>query len=155
MCHLKKSKRGGGNPPFLLFVFKSSSAPLNIHQCSKRLTNQIGFWAHVVERDSDFLSHAHQSLTNITRWLMLAPGFGIKHLPLMLLRVWVCLCCVVMWLGSRRNSCSETETLALGAVFQRWFTIPWLCSLLTSSLLHYHHPGSGVFFLWKSNNKDM
>lgn len=61
--------------PLVLSELKSAPAPLRIHQYSKTLINRIGFRASLLECDSDFLSHAHQSLTNVTRWLMLTSDF--------------------------------------------------------------------------------
>lgn len=65
----------------VLSELKSAPAPLRIHQYSERLINRIGFRASLLECDSDFLSHTHQSQTNVTRWLMLTSHFGSKLLP--------------------------------------------------------------------------
>lgn len=63
----------------MLSVLKSACTPLRIHQYSKRLINRIGFRGSLLKCDSDFLSHTHQSPTNVTRWLMLTSDFGTKH----------------------------------------------------------------------------
>lgn len=64
--------------PWCCQCSKSASTPLRIHQYSKRLINKIGFRGSLLVRDSDFLSHTHQSLTNVTRQLMLTSDFGTK-----------------------------------------------------------------------------
>lgn len=56
------------------------SSPLRIHEYSNRLINRIGFRSSLLECDRDFLSHTHQSLTNVSRWLMLTSDFGAKLL---------------------------------------------------------------------------
>lgn len=68
--------------PLVLSLLKWAPAPLRIHQYSKRLINRIGFGACLLECDSDFLSHTHQSLTNVTRLLILMSDFGTKLLRL-------------------------------------------------------------------------
>ena len=65
-------------------LLKSTPASPRIHQYARSLINRIGFHASLLECDSDFLSHTHQSLTNVTRWLMLTSDFGTKLLHLSL-----------------------------------------------------------------------
>lgn len=63
------------HPGVCVSELKCAPTSLRIHQYFKSLINRIGFRASLLECDGDFLSHTHQSLTNVTRWLMLTSDF--------------------------------------------------------------------------------
>lgn len=81
--------------------------------------NWVFFRASVVECDSDFLSHTHQSLTNVSRWLMFMSDFGIRFF-LLLSSAGCKYICSVSWCGlAHRGTFVQEQRRRLWGKFDR------------------------------------
>lgn len=133
-------------------MLNSAPAPLRIHQYSKRLINGIGFRATLLECDSDFLTHTHQPLTNVTRWLTLTSDFPTKLLcPPQGVSVSV-LCRDVAWLTE--ELLFRNKDLGFGGSLAQ--VVHYSLSLLAPHLIIAAAPSRFVFHLseMKTHNTD-